>query len=340
MRVIDLFAPRFLCAWRLLGAVAPARAASCLLFVLLLLPLLALAQPYSPKFARIIVPFPAGGTIDVIARTVQPKFEQFLGVRTIIENKSGAGGSVGAAEAARAAPDGYTLLIVVDTHAINHHIYKAVPDPFKTFDHLMLMVTSPLMLVAAPDFSASNLKDVIQYAKREPGKVTYASIGTASAAHLHALSLEELGGIKMLHVPYKGGAPLVQALMTHEVDISFATAALITRHLKSGKVKGIATGSRQRLSQMPELPTLAETFPGVELVSWFGLLAPIGVPRDVAARIHSSMARALAVPEVRKRLTDIGFDVVASSPEEFLRRVQEDSAKLGKLIRDNNIKVE
>ena len=311
-----------------------------LLCALLLLPTLALAQSYPVKPVRIIVPFPAGGTTDLVARMVQPKFQEFLGAQTIIENKGGAGGSIGANEAARAAPDGYTYLLVFDTHAINHHIYKDALDPFKNLEHLMLMVTSPSTLVAVTNFLPNNLKELIASAKQEPGRVTYASVGSASSNHLGILQLEQAAGIKMTHIPYKGGGPLIQALLGQQVDISFVSTPLILPHLKSGKVKGIATGGMKRLAQMPDLPTLNETFPGMEMVSWFGLLAPLGVPKDITARVRRDMARTLDVPEVRQKLIDGGFDIVASSPEEFLKFAQNESNKLGKLIRDSGIKVE
>lgn len=313
---------------------------SRLLCALLLLPLLAFAQSYPVKPVRIVVPFPAGGTTDLVARMVQPKFQEFLGVQVIIENKGGAGGSIGANEAARSAPDGYTFLMVFDTHATNHHIFKAALDPFKHLEHLMLMVTSPSTLVAVPNFAPNNLKELVAAAKKEPGKVTYASVGSASSNHLGALLLEQAAGIRMTHIPYSGGGPLIQALLSQQVDISFVSTPLILPHLKSGKVKGIATGGRKRLAQMPEIPTLGETFPGMEMVSWFGLLAPVGVPKDITARVRRDMARAMEVPEIRQRLVDGGFDIVASSPEEFLKFAQGESDKLGKLIRDNGIKVE
>ena len=179
-----------------------------------------------------------------------------------------------------------------------------------------------------------------QCTKPEPGRVTYASVGSASSNHLGILQLEQAAGIRMTHIPYKGGGPLIQALLGQQVDISFVSTPLILPHLKSGKVKGIATGGRQRLTQMPEIPTLSETFPGMEMISWFGLLAPVGVPKEITARVRRDMARAMEVPEIRQRLIDGGFDIVASSPEEFLKFVQNESEKLGKLIRDNGIKVE
>ena len=313
---------------------------SRLLYALLLLPLLAFAQSYPAKPVRIIVPFPAGGTTDLVARMVQPKLQEFLGVQTIIENKGGAGGSIGSNEAARAAPDGYTFLMVFDTLAINHFIYKDALDPFKHLEHLMLMVTSPSTLVAVPNFAPGNLKDLIAAAKKEPGKVTYASVGSASSNHLGILQLEQAAGIKMTHIPYRGGGPLIQALLGQQVNIAFVSTPLILPHLKSGKVKGIATGGAKRLTQMPDIPTLGETFPGMQMVSWFGLLAPVGVPKEITARVRRDMQRAMEVPEIRQRLIDGGFDIAASSPEEFLKFALNESDKLGKVIRDNNVAVD
>jgi tripartite-type tricarboxylate transporter receptor subunit TctC len=307
---------------------------------LLLVPSLALAQSYPAKPVRLIVPFPPGGTTDLIARIIQPKFQEFLGQSVVIENKGGAGGSVGAADAAQAAPDGYTLLLVFDTHAVNHHIYKIAPDPFTRLEHLMLMVTSPSTLVAVTKFAPNNLRELVASAKAEAGKVTYATAGAASSNHLGALLLEEQAGIRMTHVPYKGGGPMIQALLGNQVDIAFISTPLILPHITAGKVKAIAVGGKSRIAVLPNVPTLSETYPGFEQISWFGLLTPAGVPRDITAKVRRDMARALQVPEVRQRLEERGFEVVASSPEEFLRFVRSESDKLGRLIRDNKIVAE
>ena len=303
-------------------------------------PFAAAAQAYPAKPVRIVVPFPAGGTTDQVARIVQARFSEALGQQVIIDNKGGAGGSIGAAEVAKSAPDGYTLLMVFDTHAVNHHLYKQAPDIFRALEHISLMTTSPSMLVAGSAFAPSSLRDVIAAAKAAPDAVTYGSVGTGSSNHLGALLLQQAGGIKMVHVPYKGGGPLVQALLGNQVNISFVSSPLILPHVKGGKVKAIAVGGRQRFAQLPDLPTVAETYPGLELLSWFGLLGPAGLPRDVFARIHRDIVRTLNAPDVRQRLTEGGFDVVASAPEDFLKFVQGESDKLGKVIRDNAIKVD
>jgi tripartite-type tricarboxylate transporter receptor subunit TctC len=315
-----------------------------LLAALLLLPCLAFAQAssslYPTKPIRLVVPFPPGGTTDLIARMVQPKFQEFLGQSVVIESKAGAGGSVGAADVAQSAPDGYSILLVFDTHAVNHHIYKVAPDPFKSFDHLMLMVTSPSTLIGVSKFAPSTLHELVAYAKANPGKVTYATAGAASSNHLGALLLEQAAGIKMTHVHYKGGGPMIQAVLGNHIDIAFFSTPLILPQIQAGKVKAIAAGGKQRMSVLPNVATMSETFPGFEQFSWFGILAPAGVSKEVSAKLRREMARTLEFPEVKQRLQERGFEIVASSPDEFLRFVRSESDKLGKLIRDNNIAAE
>jgi len=311
-----------------------------LLAALAAVPCLAFAQAYPSKPVRVIVPFPPGGTTDLIARIMQPKFQEFLGQTVLIENRQGAGGSVGAAEAAKAAPDGYTLLMVFDTHAVNHHIFKMAPDPFKQLEHISLMVRSPSALVAVTSFAPNNLREIVAYAKANPEKVTYSTPGSGSSNHLAALLLEQQAGIKMTQVAYKGGGPMIQALLGQQVHISFFSLPLMVPHIKAGKMKGIAVGSRSRVPQLPEVQTLSETFPGFEQYSWFGILGPVGLPREIVMKVHRETVRTLQAPEVNQKLTEQGFEIVGSSPEEFLRFVRGESDKLGKLIRDNKIVAE
>ncbi|HET7297863.1 MAG TPA: tripartite tricarboxylate transporter substrate binding protein [Burkholderiales bacterium] len=303
-------------------------------------PCFASAQSYPAKPVRIIVPFPPGGTTDLIARIVQPRFQEFMGQTVLIENRSGAGGSVGAAEVARAPADGYTLLMVFDTHAVNHHIFKMAPDPFKQLEHICLMVRSPSALVGVTSFAPNNLREVVAYAKANPEKVTYSTPGSGSSNHLAALLLEQVAGIKMTHVAYKGGGPMIQALLSQQVHISFFSLPLMVPHIKAGKMKGLAVGSRARVPQLPDVQTLSETFPGFEQYSWFGILGPAGLPKDVAAKVHRETVRTLQAPDVNGKLTEQGFEIVASSPEEFVKFVQAESDKLGRLIRDNKIVAE
>src|SRR5688572_24934949 len=213
-----------------------------LLFTFLLLPLIAFAQSYPVKPVRIIVPFPAGGTTDLIARVIQAKFQEQLGQPVLIENRGGAGGSIGAAEAAKATADGYTLLMVFDTHAVNHHLYKSAPDPFKTLDHISLMVTSPSALVAVTSYAPSTIPQIVADAKANPEKVTYSTPGSGSSNHLAALLFERYAGIKLTQIAYKGGGPMIQALLGQQINITFLSAPLILPHIKAGKVKAIAVG--------------------------------------------------------------------------------------------------
>jgi tripartite-type tricarboxylate transporter receptor subunit TctC len=311
-----------------------------LVALLAAIPWLAGAQSYPAKPVRIIVPFPPGGTTDLIARIVQPRFQEFMGQSVLIENRSGAGGSVGAAEVARAAPDGYTLLMVFDTHAVNHHIFKMAPDPFKQLEHISLMVRSPSALVGVTSFAPNNLREVVAYAKANPEKVTYSTPGSGSSNHLAALLLEQQAAIKMTHVAYKGGGPMIQALLSQQVHISFFSLPLMVPHIKAGRMKGIAVGSRSRVPQLPDVQTLSETFPGFEQYSWFGLLGPAGLPREIVSKAHREMTRTLQAPDVNGKLTEQGFEIVAGPPEEFLKFVQGESDKLGRLIRDNKIVAE
>jgi tripartite-type tricarboxylate transporter receptor subunit TctC len=308
-----------------------------LLAALAAVPCLAFAQTYPAKPVRVIVPFPPGGTTDLIARIIQPRFQETLGQSVLIENRAGAGGSVGAAEAAKAAPDGYTLLMVFDTHAVNHHIFKMAPDPFKELEHISLMVTSPSALVAVTSFAPGNLREIVAHAKANPEAVTYSTPGSGSSNHLAALLFEQYAGIRMTQVAYKGGGPMIQALLGQQVNITFLSMPLILPHIRSGKVKAIATGGKARAPQLPDVPTLSETYPGFEQISWFGILGPRGLPKQVTMKVHSEMTRTLRTPEVAQRLTEQGFDIVASTPQDFLRFVQAESDKLGRLIRDNKI---
>ncbi|HEY8250346.1 MAG TPA: tripartite tricarboxylate transporter substrate binding protein [Burkholderiales bacterium] len=304
------------------------------------IPFLALAQSYPARPVRVIVPFPPGGTTDLIARIVQPRFQEYMGQSVLIENRSGAGGSVGAAEAAKAAPDGYTLLMVFDTHAVNHHIFKMAPDPFKELEHISLMVTSPSAFVAVTSFAPNTMSEIVAYAKANPEKVTYSTPGSGSSNHLAALLFEQHAGIRLTHVAYKGGGPMIQALLGQQVNITFLSMPLILPHIKAGKVKAIATGGKKRAPQLPDVPTLSETYPGFEQISWFGILGPAGLPQQVSTKVHREMTRTLRAPDVAQRLTEQGFDIVASSPEEFFKYVQTESDKLGRLIRGNKIVAE
>ena len=306
--------------------------------VLLLVSLAAFGQT---KPVRVIVPWPAGGTVDGVARVMAPKIAEGLGRAVVVENKAGAGGSIGEAEAAKASADGSTILFVFDTHAVNHLLYKNLGyDPFKSFEHVSLLVTSPQALVAAKNFAPSSVAELVAHAKADPGKVTYATVGAGSSNHLNALLLSGRTGIEMTHVPYKGGAPMMIDLVGGQVNVMFVSAPQAIPQVKAGRIKALAIGSSRRIPQLPDTPTVAETLPGFAAQSWVGMLVPAGVPRELVARYAAEVKRVLADPGVNGKLAAQGFDVVGSSPEEFLAFARAESEKWAKVIRDYNIRVE
>ena len=307
----------------------------------MLAPQLAAAQSYPSRPVRVIVGWPAGGTVDGVARVISPRLQQSLGQPVVIENKAGAGGSLAAATLATSAADGYTLLLVFDTHAVNHHLVRDPGyDTFKSFEHISLLVTSPQTLAASTKFPGAGVSDLIALAKAKPGTLNYGSVGTGSSNHLNMLAFESRTGTRMTHVPYKGGAPMMQGLVGAEIDLMFVSAPQAIPQIKGGRIKALASGSMKRMDQLPDVPTVSETVPGFAAASWVGAVAPAGTPREIIARVHSEFALALADPEVKAKLVSQGFEIVGSKPEEFAAFVREESERLGKIIRDNGVKAE
>ncbi len=301
----------------------------------------AVAQEFPTRPVKIVVPWPAGGTVDGVARVMQARLSQGLGQPVVIENKSGAGGSVGAITVAQSPPDGYNLLMVFDTHAVNHHLYKSQGlDPFKSFEHITRLVTSPQALVAANRFQPSTLADLIAYARAKPDTVNYGTVGTGSSNHLNMLSFEARSATRMVHVPYKGGAPMMQDLVAGQIDVMFVSAPQAIPQVKAGRIKALGIGSLQRIGQLPDAPAVAETYAGFEAASWVGMVAPAGTPPAILARLHKELLTALKDKEVTDKLVSQGFDIVGSTSAEFLAFVRAEADRLGKVIADNKIKVE
>jgi len=310
-------------------------------FAALLFAAVALAQGYPSKPIRMIVPWPAGGTVDGIARVIGPSLSSGLGRPLVVENKAGAGGSIGQAEASKAPADGHTVLLAFDTHAVNYLLYRNLGyDPFKSFEHVSLIVTSPQVLVGATNFAPSTVAGLVAHAKANPGKVTYATVGAGSSNHLNALLLSNRTGIEMTHVPYKGGAPMMTDMIGGQVNVMFVSAPQAIPQVKAGRIKALAIGSSRRIPQLPDTPTVAETLPGFAAQSWVGMLAPAGTPKEIVARLHAELTKTLAEPEVRGKLAAQGFDVVGSTPGEFLAFARAESDKWAKVIRDYRVRVE
>ena len=305
------------------------------------LPLAATFAQYPAKPIRMIVPWPAGGTVDGVARVIGPSMSSGLGRPIVVENKAGAGGSIGQAESAKAPADGHTVLLVFDTHAVNHLLYRDLGyDPFRSFEHVSLLVTSPQVLAGATNFAPGSVPELVAFAKADPGKVTYATVGAGSSNHLNALLLSNRTGIEMTHVPYKGGAPMMIDLVGGQVNVMFVSAPQAIPQVKAGRIKALAIGSARRIPQLADTPTVAETLPGFAAQSWVGMLVPAGTPKEIVARLNAEARKALADPEVRGKLAAQGFDVVGSAPEEFLAFARAESQKWAKVIRDYQIRVE
>jgi tripartite-type tricarboxylate transporter receptor subunit TctC len=293
--------------------------AICLTAASLVLSASALAQ-YPERPVTVVVPFPPGGSSDAVARTVQAKLTEKLGQPVIIDNKPGANSSIGATYAARAKPDGYTLLVgSIGTYAINPVLYKDLAyEPRRDFDLLTVAVRTPNALVANANFPASTVPELIAYLKKNPDKVSFASSGTGSSDHLTAALFWQKTGTSGIHVPYKGGGQAITDLIGGSADVSFQNLGAIANHVRSGKLKLLAVTAEQRNATFPQVPTLAEAgVPGIEVYSWQAFAAPKGLPRDVTGRLQTALVATLRDPEVTRRFNEIGFEVVAGSSAEF-----------------------
>ena len=298
------------------------------------------AQSYPAKPIRWVVPFPPGGSADLVTRTITPKLGELVGQQIVVDYRGGAGGSVGTAEVARTTADGYTVLIVWDTHGVNHHVYKVGYDPFKSFEHITLLVQAPGILVTHPAFPPSTLRELIDFARAQPDKATYGSAGAGSSNHLSGLLFSKLAGVRMTHVPYKGGGPLINDLLGGHVNMVFGTLPLYEPHVKAGKMKPIAVLTKQRLPHLPDVPAAVETLPGFEARTWFGLLAPAGTPKDIVTRLNQEVVRTLSDAKVKDALSTRGFDIVGNSPEAFAAFVRQESDTWGPLIREAGIRAD
>ena len=303
----------------------------------------AIAQAaYPTKTITVIVPFPAGGTTDILARIVAQYMSTALGQAVIVDNRAGAGGNIGGQTAARAPADGYTLFMgTVGTHAINASLYKKMPfDPIKDFAPLTRVAMVPNLLVANPSQPFKTVPELIAYAKANPGKVTYGSSGNGSSIHLSGELFKSMTKVDMTHVPYKGSAPAVSDLLGGQIAVMFDNMPSALPHVKSGKLRAIAVTSAKRSPELPNVPTVGESVPGYEATSWFGMFAPAGTPPDIVAKLNAVIVKALADPEVRKKISEQGAEPYPETPKEFAAFIQKESAKWGKVVRDSGASVD
>jgi len=300
----------------------------------------ALAQSYPSKPIRVINPFAPGGFGELVVRPLMDRVGAVLGKPFVIESHAGANGAIASNLVARSAPDGHTLLIAnLGPQIINPILQPDTPyDTLKDFEPVTQLVSSPLVLLVRADFPATTLDALIAHAKASPGKLSYGSVGPASTTHIAAALLNLKAGTDILHVPYKGATPVIADLLGGQVSMGFINISLSRPHMDGGRLRGLAVTTLKRSAALPELPALAEVFPGFEVNTWFGIMAPAGTPKAIVARLHSEIAKVLKAPDFAARLVQNGLDAEGSTPEEFAARIRSDLVQWRGIIKATGIR--
>ena len=300
------------------------------------------AQPakWPEKPVRMIVPLAPGGGTDIIARMFVTRLSAEFGQQFVPDNRSGAGGTIGAEIAARATPDGYTLITVPASYAANAALYKIPYDPVKGIAPIGMITTGPLILTVHPAVPAGNVKELVAVARSKPGTLNFGSSGTGSFSHLSAELFRQMSRTDLVHVPYKGAGPVLTDLLGGQIQIFFGSGPSTAAHIRAGRLRGLAVTTAQRSPAMPDLPALGELYPGYAADFWFGMWAPAGTPREIVSRVNQALGRILRQPEVLERLRTDGYDPVGSTPEEFAAVIARDIATWSKVVKAGNIKVE
>lgn len=302
----------------------------------------ALAQPYPSKPVRIIVNFPAGGVADVYARIIGAKVQEAWGQPVVIENRTGAGGNIGAEAVAKSPPDGYTLnMSAIGPHAVNVSLFSKLPyDPVKDFAAVALVLEAEGLLVVHPSVPANSVAELITYARANPGKLTFASAGTGTASHLAGELFKTMAKVDMTHVPYKGNVPAITDLLAGQTSLLFATMPTVLPHAKTGKLRALATIGAERSRAAAELPTVAETLPGFEVNNWIGLFAPAGTPAPIVQRWNAEVLRIMQLAEIQARLPVEGARFAPNSPEQFAQFVKREIAKWASVVKASGARVD
>jgi len=303
----------------------------------------AAAQNYPTKPIRLVVPFPAGGTTDILARAAAQKLSEALGQQVVVDNRPGAGGNIGADIVAKSAPDGYTLLMgTVGTHAINPSLYTKMPyDHFKDFVPVVLVAGVPNVLVVTPSLPVNSVQDLIKLAKDKPGQINFASSGSGTSIHLSGELFKTMTGVEMTHVPYKGSSPALTDLMGGQVQLMFDNLPSALPQIRGGKLRALAVTSTKRAPALPDVPTMAESgLPGFEASSWFGVLAPAGTPPAVVTRINTEINKWLQSPEAREQLLGQGAEAAGGSPQQFVAHIRAETEKWAKVVKASGAKAD
>jgi tripartite-type tricarboxylate transporter receptor subunit TctC len=318
--------------------------ARCLCFITLAtLAGAVLAQGFPTKAIRMIVPFPPGGPNDILGRVVAQKLTDQIGQQVVVDNRGGAGGIIGAELAARAAPDGYTLLLGgTASLSINPSLHRKLPyDPIKDFAPVSLVGTAPSILIIHPSVPVKSVKELIDLAKAKPGHLNFASAGIGTPPHLAGELFKSMAGVDMVHVPYKGGGPALTDLLAGQVGIYFSGISSALPFVREGKLRGIAVTSARRTAVMPEMPTIAESgLPGYEVGNWYAIVAPAATPKAIVIRLNHEIVKTLAVADVKKRFLELAADTLGSTPEELTAYNRSEIAKWAKVIKTAGIKPE
>ena len=300
------------------------------------------ADPYPSKVITILVPQTPGGANDIIGRALAQKLAGAIGAPVIVENKPGAGGNVGTTYVARQPKDGYTLLLNAQSvQTINPFLYRNISfDPVKDFEPIMVVGVAPYLLVVNPSLPARNLSELVALAKAQPGKINYASSGNGTVNHLLGEMLKVAAGVDMVHVPYRGVAPAATDVVAGQVPVTFGSFPGLMPFVRSGQLRALAVCTEKRTQLAPDLPTMAETIPGLFANAWYGLFAPAGTPREIIAKVHSEVAKLLDGADMKERFAGLGVEPAPSTPDQLARLIREDLVRWGKIVKESGARVD
>jgi tripartite-type tricarboxylate transporter receptor subunit TctC len=305
------------------------------------LPATAAAQAYPSKPVRLIIPFPPGGSNDVVGRMIAFQLSERVGKQVVVDNQGGAGGIIGTEAVARAAPDGYTLLLISVAHAFGSSMYKLPYDPIGAFAPVSMLGTGPVALCVTAKLPVNSLQDLIALAKAKPGELNYATAGVGSFQHLSSALFKLQSGLDIVHIPFKGGGPAMADTIAGNTQITIGSLIQMLPHIKSGRLRVLGVGSAKRVPALPDVPTISEAgVPGYEATNWWGIVAPAGTPRPVIERLHKELSVILASAETKKRFESEGGEAAHMSPEEFGRFIADETVKWAKVVKEAGIKAE